>query len=613
MVNLSWSLLAFLPLFASVAVAASAPEEYDYIVVGSGPGGGPLAVNLAKANYSVLLLEAGDASQPTGAGQYPPSVTWDFFVRHYDNDTRNMMHNHLTWKTSSGQYWVGKGSDTPPEGSTFLGVYYPRGGTLGGSSMINAMCTYLPSDSDWNYVVNITGDDSWSADKMRAHFVAIEKNNYLPSGTAGHGFDGWFQTNMPKTISTGGSYGAVMQSVATSLDLDPAKLSSYLARDPNFLDPNRDQTVGIFGLPSHQRPNGQRYSARDYIQEATAAGQYPLTVQVNSLVTRVLFGDATTTGGKPRATGVEIMQGKSIYAADSRSKPGVTGNITTATARKEVIVSGGTFNSPQILMLSGIGPAEDLLKFNISVVSDLKGVGRNMMDNQEMPIVGTTQGSGGGFGAMQGSTMLKTNHAAYDERDMFIMQGQFVFRGFWPDVQTNTQLPRDPAGTYGISMVKNHPQNRAGYVRLKSASPQDTPDINFMLYEEGQDVDMGAMKDTIAWARKVHQGTAAPFGPVASTEPPCEAVAEDGSCGQADEDWIYGQTFGHHPTSTCRIGADDDEMAVLDSKFRVRGVEGLRVVDASAFARIPGVFPVVATFMLSQKATETILEEAARV
>ena len=99
-----------------------------------------------------------------------------------------------------------------------------------------------------------------------------------------------------------------------------------------------------------------------------------------------------------------------------------------------------------------------------------------------------------------------------------------------------------------------------------------------------------------------------------STEPPCPSgVGPDGVCAsdQEDEDWIYGQTFGHHPTSTCRIGADDDPGAVLDSKFRVRGIDALRVVDASAFARIPGAFPVVPTFMISQKAAEVILEEAA--
>lgn len=134
--------------------------EYDYIVVGSGPGGGPIAVNLAKAGYSTLLLEAGDDSVASGADQYPPAITWDFFVKHYpEGDERNGQYSHLNWRTAEGRYWVGR--DNPPAGAELLGVYYPRGATLGGSSMINAMATWLPSESDWDYVVELTGDETW--------------------------------------------------------------------------------------------------------------------------------------------------------------------------------------------------------------------------------------------------------------------------------------------------------------------------------------------------------------------------------------------------------------------------------------------------------------------
>jgi choline dehydrogenase len=145
---------------AGAAPAQAAVDEYDFVVIGSGPGGGVLASNLAKAGYSVFLIEAGDAGAATGGGQYPPSVTWDFFVQHYpDGDERNNLYSHLTWMTPQGRYWVGqKGA---PAGSKLLGVYYPRGATLGGSSMINAMATWLPSDSDWNHVVDLTGDESW--------------------------------------------------------------------------------------------------------------------------------------------------------------------------------------------------------------------------------------------------------------------------------------------------------------------------------------------------------------------------------------------------------------------------------------------------------------------
>jgi choline dehydrogenase len=145
-------------LSAPTARAVGAADEYDYIVVGSGPGGGVTAVNLAKAGYSVLLVEAGDTSVASG-GQYPASVTWDFFVKHYEDEKRDLKNSHVTWRAKDGSYWVG--NQNVPSDAKLLGIYYPRGATVGGSSMINAMATFLPTDSDWNYIANITGDKSW--------------------------------------------------------------------------------------------------------------------------------------------------------------------------------------------------------------------------------------------------------------------------------------------------------------------------------------------------------------------------------------------------------------------------------------------------------------------
>lgn len=154
-------LLALGLLVASpVSTAPTADAEYDYVIIGSGPGGGVLGTNLAKAGHSVFLIEAGDTSPGRGFGAYTPTVTWDFFVNHYPKgDERNNLYSHLTWKTPEGRYWVGNSG--APAGSELLGVYYPRGATLGGSSMINAMCVWLPSDSDWNYHYEVTGDETW--------------------------------------------------------------------------------------------------------------------------------------------------------------------------------------------------------------------------------------------------------------------------------------------------------------------------------------------------------------------------------------------------------------------------------------------------------------------
>ncbi|EHL00988.1 putative Choline dehydrogenase, mitochondrial [Glarea lozoyensis 74030] len=333
---------------------SAAANEYDYIVIGSGPGGGTVASNLARANYTVLLLDAGDQSTANTGGQYPAQITWDFFIEH---------------------------------------------------------------------------------------------NNYLPKGTAGHGFDGFFQTMMAKPSSVQNPGLAALNAAAASFGAQASQLTAMLSTDPNAVDPNRDQATGIFGLPSHTRSNGQRYSSRDYILD-TINLKYPLTLSMNSLATRILFNTTGCTT-KPRATGVEYLAGKSLYKADPRYSPSNKGILTTATARKEVILSGGAFNTPQLLMLSGIGPPDQLSALSIPLLVSSPGVGKNMQDNQEVPTVG--QFPSAGMGSAGGCIMRKTPFAAYDERDVFIMQFPGVFRGFWPSNQTNTKLATDPQDVWTSS------------------------------------------------------------------------------------------------------------------------------------------------------------------
>lgn len=442
---------------------------------------------------------------------------------------------------------------------------------------------------------------------MRTLFQNIEHNNYLTKGTAGHGFDGWFQTNLQAGFAPDL---ALSRAEAAALGKDANQVQSMIGADPNFLAPDRDKQVGIWGLAFHQNAQGQRFSSRTRVQETLNNKQWPLTLKTNALATKILFDtNSTSCGGVPKATGVEYLTGQSLYKADPRNT-GAAGTKATARARKEVIVSGGTFNTPQLLQLSGIGPASLLESLKIPVLVNSPGVGANLQDNQEMPVVGRSkngQGSGAGY------TFIKTNHTQNDERDIWFMHGS-PFRGFWPPASrlSNRPGPQDAAGTLSMSMVKQHVANRAGSVRITSTDPRDPPDINFRLYTQGREQDMGAVKDYVAWARRVHKATATPVGPITTIEPPCTSGEDaNGSCGKTDEDWIEGQTFGHHCTSTAAIGAQGDTNAVLDSKFRVRGVSGLRVADASVFPKIPGIFPAVATFMVGQKASEAVIADAA--
>jgi choline dehydrogenase len=185
----------------------------------------------------------------------------------------------------------------------------------------------------------------------------------------------------------------------------------------------------------------------------------------------------------------------------------------------------------------------------------------------------------------------------------------FAFRGHWPLTAENG-MPADPPGLVGFSLVKANVQSNAGTVRLASTDPRDPPEIVFKTFEGTQgEIDIDAMADAVAWARSVFANVDSPVGPVDPAEPPCPG-GDSAACRAGDKDFIKKQVFGHHATSTCAIGADNDPLAVLDSKFRVRGVDGLRVVDGSAFPRTPGTFPIVATFLLSEKASLDVLADA---
>jgi choline dehydrogenase len=488
---------------------------------------------------------------------------------------------------------------------------------------------------------------------MRRIFERIEHNNYLPTNTTGHGFTGWLQTN----VADAAAYAAasirlgVFQAALKMIGWNPDAVIDYITADANYLSPTRDQTEGLWALPFHVTSNWKRFSPRDYILEtlnvtnANGTRKYPLHLQLNSLATKVLFDECVSNGTKPQAVGVEFMQQKSLFRADPRHNTNIPGPVRRHVfARKEVIVSGGTFGSPQLLQLSGIGPKALLQKHDIDVVSDLPGVGRNLQDNYELPVIGQAQvdisdtkdpnapsctrgapgdpcvdlwRKGQGPYARGGSNanafMRKTKFAVDGERDMLMFStGTNAFQGFQPDTKQN--MTADPPSTFSWSTVKMHPQNGAGVIQIKSNDPQDPPDINLNYFVEGAETDIGSILDTIAFARRAYASTAGPAGPVEPVSPPCPAadILETGYCKdvEIDKKWIEDQAFGHHPTSSNSVGPDSNPLAVLDTRLRVRGVERLRVVDASAFPRCPGAFPAVATYMLSERATELVLEDA---
>ncbi|KAF5024662.1 hypothetical protein F66182_3284 [Fusarium sp. NRRL 66182] len=583
---------------ASKPGRASKSQSYEYIVVGSGPGGGPLAANLARNGHSVLLLEAGD-EQIDNENSYmvynntpainDPLTRWDFFVSR-DEPQYDDNYEFLTWRQTNGEFYVGL---DPPEGAERLGIYYPRAGTVGGCAMHNAASISLPADVDWDDIAAITGDDSWLTPNMRQHLVSLERCNYLENGsTPDHGFNGYIDTSAadPSWSLNQSDITSLAQYFSDALGgREPGQsLFQELSKDINENSPTRDQYNGVFTGYTHSR-NGVRSSPRQYIR-ATIDEGYPLTLQTDSLVSKVLFSEKRK-GREPRATGVEYLRGKSLYAADPRHDPNVKGTVGRAYATREVIIAGGVYNTPQILKLSGIGPAEELKKFNIPIVKNLPGVGINMKDNLEAVLYGTFEKAVTGF-----FDFFLTTSVAERTRDIHFYCGSMNFQGFFPG------MPGWNENEFECGFMQLHPRNINGSVLLRSKDPRDVPDIHLGFFQDGNDDDLESILEAINFVRPIFNN----LTDNAFTEHrPCAAGVE--CTDEFQRGFHRTQAHGHHTCGTAAIGADDDPLAVLDSNFRVRGVRNLRVVDASAWPVMPGELPTLPTLMLSEKATAAIL------
>ena len=465
-----------------------------------------------------------------------------------------------------------------------------------------------PNDADWDEIAELTGDKSWSHEHMREYLVRLERVHY--NSTSKHGHDGWLDmTMLDPGYTTSADAKQLSELAAQAAGFKAADASSLLQRDMNGNQPNRDNLVGPFGGVSHINPNGRRSSPGYYARDTANEGIYPLTISLDTLATKILFDK---TGKKPKAVGIEYIQGKSMYSADPRynaADKGVTGKVFAA---KEVIISGGAFNSPQLLMLSGVGPQEQLKKFDIPVVVDSPGVGNSMADNYEAGILSLAKRNVTGMSEIF-PNFWKTTQGAI--RDIYMWCGSFAFEGFWPGFPNRPPFFNETFGPtqYECAIVHMNPRSQAGVVELRSADPRDVPAINFNFFKDGSDKDLQAIYEGVEWVRswlsKVDASEPSSLAPFNEVHP-CEGEIDKQNCTVASQKmYLKEQAYSHHASSSARIGADSDKMAVLDSKFRVRGVDRLRVVDASSFPKVPGGFPVLPTMMLSEKATDDVLAE----
>jgi choline dehydrogenase len=346
-------------------------------------------------------------------------------------------------------------------------------------------------------------------------------------------------------------------------------------------------------------------------------------VRTHALATRVLLDE------ERRATGVEYLAGAHLYRADPGSPHDAAAQTFTVSARREVILCAGAFNTPQLLKLSGIGPRQELERHGIPLRVDLPGVGENLQDRYEVSVVtrmradlsmlrGMTfrppapgEAPDPQFSAwLRGKGPYTTNGAVISlikrstlEKplpDLFIFGLIGHFKGY------SAQIARGE-NYFTWAVLKAHTHNQAGRVTLRSADPRDTPRIDFHYFDEGTPGgdDLDAVVEGVETVRRIIDR--------------CENVIEEEilpgkQVASRDEirQFIRDNAWGHHASCTCRIGPADDPMAVVDSRFRVHATRGLRVVDASVFPRIPGFFIVSAVYMISEKASEVIIEDAGR-
>lgn len=613
--------------------------DCEYVVVGSGAGGGTVASRLAEAGRSVVLLEAGgDPRKLTGGDQIQPdrnrlphdydvpafhafasennAIRWDFFVRHYSDNTEQ----GRDWKYF--REWNGNPVD---------GILYPRAGTLGGCTAHNAQILIYPHNSDWDYIADLTRDETWRPEKMHKYFELLENCHHrrvhrwlakLGYNPTRHGWKGWLHTE--KAIPMRAMLGdeklflmiadCVRESLQASGELD-RRIGWFLESwgDPNDWRLLSENATGSRYTPLTTRDHA-RVGSRERVLE-TAREHPNLRIQLNALATRVLFDE------NKRAIGVEYLQGERLYRASAHPSQ-ERGEVRRVYASREVILAGGTFNTPQLLMLSGIGPPEVLKGCEIEVLVDLPGVGKNLQDRYEVGVVNKMsfpawhiyegvkfspgdpqfrqwQNCRSGIYATNGAVLsvFKRSPVAEVSPDLFCMALLTNFQGYYPGYSK----PFATDLNYLTWVVlKAHTRNRAGTVTLRSSDPRETPRINFHYFEQGADQDLDAMVDGIQFVRKLmanlkNNNLAVEKCPGGAADTPDKL-----------KDFVRHNAWGHHASCTCAIGPKD-ENGVLDSNFQVHGTERLRVVDASVFPRIPGVFIVSAIYMIAEKAADVIL------